>query len=102
MNDSDPTDIAAIEQREAEAQAKSKRLVEQEIEDLKWFMSDKRGRRLMWRLLERTGTFANPFAGGVEQTSFNCGKMLIGQDYLGSLNNHCPERYNQMITENMQ
>lgn len=98
MNDFDPTDILAAEQRAEDAKAESKRAVDQEIEDLKWFMSDKRGRRIMWNLLAFTGVFRQPFTGNSE-TFFRCGMMNVGQKYLGDINEHCPERYNLMVTE---
>lgn len=101
MSDFDPTDISAIELREAEAQAKARRAAEQEAEDLKWLMSDKRGRRIMWSLLAFTGVFRQPFTGD-NATFFNCGKMDVGQKYIGDLNLHCPERYNQMVTEQIK
>lgn len=98
MNDFDPTDIQAAEERQAEAQAKQKRVADQEVEDLKWLMSDKRGRRIMWNLLAFTGVFRQPFTGNSE-TFFRCGMMNVGQKYLGDINEHAPERYNQMVTE---
>lgn len=99
MSDFDPTDIAANDQREADRKEAVKRTVEQEVEDLKWLMSDKRGRRAMWQLLAFTGVFRNPFRGSPE-TDFCCGMMNVGQKYLGDINQHAPERYNQMVTEN--
>lgn len=98
-DDFDPTDIAASEERQAEAKAEQKRIAEQEIEDLKWLLSDKRGRRILWRLLSFTGVFRNPFR-GTRETDFLCGVMHVGQQYLGDINQHAPERYNQMVTEN--
>lgn len=98
MNDFDPTDIAAAEEREAEKNAEAKRIADQEVEDLKWLMSDKRGRRIMWNLLAFTGVFRQPFTGNSE-TFFRCGMMNVGQKYLGDINEFAPERYNQMVTE---
>lgn len=98
MSDFDPTDIAAAEEREAEAKTEAKRIADQEVEDLKWLMSDKRGRRIMWNLLAFTGVFRQPFTGNSE-TFFRCGMMNVGQKYLGDINQHAPERYNLMVTE---
>lgn len=100
MSDFDPTDIAGNEEREALRKDKAQRTVEQEIEDLKWLMSDKRGRRFIWSLLAFTGVFRNPFTGNSE-TFFRCGEMNVGQKYLGDINQHAPERYNQMVTEHV-
>lgn len=101
MSDFDPTDIAADEQRQADRKDKARRAAEQEVEDLKWLMSDKRGRRVMWQLLAFTGVFRQPFAGDT-QTFFNCGMMNVGQKYLGDINEHAAGRYNEMVTENMK
>lgn len=100
MSDIDPTDTQAIEERIDEAKAAAKRIADQEVEDLKWLMSDKRGRRIMWSLLAFTGVFRQPFTGDSE-TFFRCGMMNVGQKYLGDINQHAPERYNQMVTEKL-
>lgn len=101
MSDFDPTDIAANEQRDADRKDSDKRSIEQETEDLKWLMSDKRGRRIMWRLLSFTGVFRNPFR-GTRETDFLCGVMHVGQQYLTDINEHAPERYNQMVSESIK
>lgn len=100
MSDFDPTDTDAAEAREADKKAEQKQIADQDIEDLKWLMSDKRGRRIMWNLLALTGVFRNPFTGNSE-TFFRCGIMSVGQTYLGDMNEHCPERYTQMVTEKL-
>lgn len=101
-DDFDPTDIAANDQRDADRKEAAKQIVEQEIEDLKWLMSDKRGRRIMWQLLAFTGVFRQPFTGDAENTIFRCGMMNVGQKYIGDINDHAPERYNQMVTEKLK
>lgn len=98
MSDFDPTDTTANEQRDADRKEGRKRIADQEVEDLKWLMSDKRGRRIMWNLLAFTGVFQQPFTGNSE-TFFRCGMMNVGQKYLGDINLHAPERYNLMVTE---
>lgn len=85
MSDFDPTDTRAAEERETEAAAKAKRIADQEVEDLKWLMSDKRGRRVMWNLLAFTGVFRQPFTGNSE-TFFRCGMMNVGQKFMAHKN----------------
>lgn len=99
MSEIDPTDTIAAEQREADRKERDKLAGEREVEDLKWLMSDKRGRRIMWQLLAFTSVFRQPFTGNSE-TFFRCGMMNVGQKYIGDINEHAPERYNQMVTEN--
>lgn len=71
----------------------------QEQEDLKWVMSDSRGRRFMWRLLGGTGPFRNAFAGDDSRTCFNLGMQNVGQMLLAALHEACPEKYLQMTKE---
>lgn len=100
-DDFDPTDVAANDQRDADRKNASKQIVEQEVEDLKWLLSDKRGRRIVWRLLAFTGVFRSPWR-GTSETDFLCGMMHVGQQYLADINQHAPERYNQMVTEQLK
>lgn len=51
----------------------------QEIDDLKSILATKEGRRVIWRFLERTGIYRNPFSGNQESTAFNCGMLSVGQ-----------------------
>lgn len=98
MTDYDPTDETANEEREATESEALERIAKQKIEDLKWVMSDKRGRRFMWELLSDAGVFRNPFR-GTPETDFLCGVMHLGQQFLVDINQHAPGRYNQMVTE---
>ena len=99
IDDLDPTDTTALEERRAANEAERAKLKEQEVEDFKWLLSDKRGRRIVWRLLAFTGVFRNPFR-GTRETDFLCGVMHVGQQYLADINEHAPESYNKMVTEN--
>jgi hypothetical protein len=70
-------------------------------EDLRWIMSDKRGRRYMWRLLEQTRVYQLSLVlGAFDQTAFNEGQRSIGLKYLAELDRVCPERYEEMVKEN--
>lgn len=95
----DPTDVRAGDKRDEERRLRAQLLSELEAEDFKWLMADKRGRRIMWRLLGLTGVFQNPFTGNSE-TFFRCGRQSVGQEYLGDIHEHCPENYEKMVTEN--
>ncbi|WP_298540690.1 hypothetical protein [uncultured Limnobacter sp.] len=61
--------------------AQKQRIKKIEEDDFRWLMADKRGRRIMWRLLERTRVYQSSFTGN-SQTFFlegtrNVGLMLI-------------------------
>jgi len=101
MSDFDPTDTVAIEEREEARKKEAKRIADQEVEDLKWLMSDKRGRRVMWSLLAFTGFLRQPWQGD-NGTDFRCGMMNVGQKLFGDIQEHCPARYNEMVTERLK
>lgn len=88
----------AADAQEEDAKALQRRI---EVDDFKWLMSSKQGRRVMWRLLGLAGVFRNPFAGaGSEsQTAFNCGLQAMGQTLIGEIHELCPEQYHQMVKE---
>lgn len=99
----DPTDIAG-QQRAAEelaiAQAKAAAMA---AEDLKWVLSDKRGRRFIWGLLQAGGS-------GVFHETFNVDALLMarneGRRYqalqlLTRVMRAAPGRYEEMVRENL-
>lgn len=98
MSQFDPLDTHAQEKLKAvrEEQLNSTKRIE--AEDFKWLMSDKRGRRIVWGLLEKTGIYQTSFTGNSE-TFFREGARNIGLVYFDLLNKNCPERYTLMVTE---
>ena len=67
-------------------------------DDFKWLMDDKRGRRIMWRLLERTGVFRSSFTGNSE-TFFLEGQRNVGLMLMAQIHDACPEKYTAMLEE---
>lgn len=84
---------------DADAQAlleeKARRL---EVDDLRWMMSDKRGRRVMWRLLETSGVYRSSFTGNSE-TFFREGQRNVGLKLLADIHEHCPDAFVLMLKE---
>lgn len=71
-----------------------------EIDDLLWLMSDKRGRRFVWRLLQRTGIYQLSFVpGDPAVTAFREGNRNQGLQLLSEVMQHCPGRFNEMQKE---
>lgn len=71
----------------------------EEIDDVRWLMSSKRGRRFMWRLLEQAGIYRTTYVNSATQTAFleggrNFGLMLVADIHAGGL-----EQYTQMVAE---
>lgn len=98
MADLDPTDLLALEQtqREYSETALAERSIE--VGDFQWLMSDKRGRRFVWRLLAKTGVFRSSFTGNSE-TFFREGARNVGLMLLAEINEHSPEQYTLMLKE---
>lgn len=99
FNPLDPRAQAAAEKATAEA---SKFDREQEIEDFKYLMEQPQGRRFIWRLLERSGVFRTSFSLNGLEMAFREGNRNLGTYYIAELNEHCPNRYVQMIKERKQ
>jgi len=53
----DPLDIRGQERNKAERDQRERLERENEAADVKWLMNNKRGRRMVWRLLDRAGVF---------------------------------------------
>jgi hypothetical protein len=101
MSNVDPLDLDA-QRASGAATAEQKQLAaRQEAEDLKWLMADKRGRRYMWALLERTGIYRSSFTGNSE-TFFREGQRNIGLAMMDLLLSICPDRYAEMVKEQKQ
>jgi hypothetical protein len=69
-----------------------------ELEDLRHVLSDPRGRRVINRLLEKTGVYRNPFTGNSE-TYFRCGEMNIGQFIVAEVQAVSPDSYTNLLKE---
>lgn len=77
---------------------REERAGQQEVDDLRWLLADARGRRFMWRLLNTCGIFTTSFTGN-STTFFNEGARNVGLRQLANINEHCAERYLEMIQE---
>lgn len=69
-----------------------------ELEDLRYVLNDQRGRRVINRLLEKTGVYRNPFTGNSE-TYFRCGEMNIGQFIVSEVQSVSPDSYTNLLKE---
>jgi hypothetical protein len=99
MGDRDPTDLRGQEQDRIERVKRDRQAQFLEAEDVKWLMSSKRGRRIVWRQLERAGVFRLSFDTTAMVMAFNEGQRNGGLALLALINAHCPERYLEMLTE---
>lgn len=72
----------------------------QDIADFKWLMSDRRGRRFMWRTLGHCRLF-QPSLGPTDAiTNYNEGQRNVGLLLLAQVNDLTPSLYAVMAAEN--
>ncbi len=62
-------------------------------------MSNKQGRRFMWRLLSRAGVYQSSFNTNNAVMAFNEGNRNAGLQQLNEIMEACPERYTEMLAE---
>lgn len=68
------------------------------IEDFGWILSDPRGRRFVWKLMEEFQVFGNCFTGN-NSTFYMLGERAAGLKLMMLINNHYPEAYLKMLQE---
>lgn len=95
----DPTDIHGQERAKADQAKRLKLARETEESDLKWLLSSKRGRRIVWNLLDRAGVFRLSFNTNAMTMAFQEGTRNEGLRLLAMINTHAPEAYQAMIEE---
>lgn len=75
--DFNPTDLTAIEEHRAAAKEQSNFEAGVELEDIRWLMSGKRGRRIVWRLLGDARLYQQSYDGNANWSIFYEGKRSI-------------------------
>lgn len=100
MSNYDPTDINDLERVQEQSERSAKQSKDTEESDIKWLMSSKRGRRIIWRLLERAGIFRLSFNTNAMQMAFNEGSRNEGLRMVGLIHTLCPELYATLVKEN--
>jgi hypothetical protein len=95
----DPIDLKGQDRAAAERQVRDKIARENEEADLKWLMGSKRGRRVVWRLLDQSGVFRLSFNTNSMQMAFAEGNRNFGLRMLSMVHSLCPELYPQMVKE---
>lgn len=101
MSNYDPLDIRGQERAKSDKDAANKLARENEGSDIRWLMGNKRGRRIVWRLLDQSGVFRLSFNSNSMQMAFNEGNRNFGNRTLALINTLCPELYMTMVKENV-
>jgi len=95
----DPLDLRSQERSKAERELRERLARENEEADIKWLMGNKRGRRVIWRLLDQAGVFRSSFNTNAMTMSFAEGHRNYGLRILGLVHTQCPELYPTMMKE---
>lgn len=99
MHTHDPMDMQSQEDAKA-AKALGARVVRDTDEsDFKWLMGSKRGRRIVWRLLERAGVFQLSFNTNAMTMAFSEGRKNEGLRIISQIHTLCPDLYPVMTKE---
>ena len=95
----DPLDLVGQQAQERDEAALARVKRAREIEDIKWLMSSRQGRRVMWRLLEMSGPTRSSFDANALRMAFNEGNRNLGVQWLEEVLRNCPETYRVMVKE---
>ena len=96
----DPFDLEGQNAKQLEAATSAENARANELADVKWLMSCKRGRRIVWRHLEQTGVYRSTFSPTAMIMAFNECNRTAGNRALELVRRACPELYTQMMKEN--
>lgn len=96
----DPLDLRGQEKAKADREVREKIARENEEADVKWLMGSKRGRRIVWRLLDQSGVFRLSFNTNAMQMAFNEGHRNFGNRMLAMIHELTPEQYPLLVKEN--
>lgn len=99
MSNYDPTDIHSQARAKADSDQRRRLSKDTEEGDLKWLMGSKRGRRILWRQLDRAGVFRLSFNTNAMAMAFAEGNRNEGLRILSQIHAVCPELYPVMVRE---
>jgi hypothetical protein len=102
MSHDNPVDTQAHEDSRAAKAERARIVAQQEADDIKWLMGSKRGRRILWRQLDRAGVFRSSFNTNAMQMAFNEGARNEGLRVLGLIHATSHDLYPTMVGENAQ
>lgn len=94
----DPSDLIALDKARTQASDVQRYLRQLEVEDFKWLMGNKQGRRFVWRMLDKAGVFRSTFRLNNEM-AFLEGMRNMGLILITDIHEVCPEKYQVMVKE---
>ncbi len=99
MTHYDPLDTDSQDKARVDSRTRDKLAQQNEAEDVKWLMSSKRGRRIVWRVLDRAGVYRLSFNTNAMTMAFAEGARNEGLRMLSMIHAACPEMYPLMQKE---
>lgn len=92
-------DNSADKEQVEKAEKKLERREGQERQDVQWMLSDVRGRRILWKLLEKTKPFVSGFQPNNEALQYYSGHRDIGRDLFLEIMDADASAFGKMMTE---
>ena len=99
MTPYDPIDLKGQEVSRKAEETRRRLAAEGEELDVSWLMSSKRGRRILWRLLDQAGVFRLSFDANAMRMAFNEGNRNYGNHLWDVIHRAAPELYVVMLKE---
>ena len=95
----DPIDHVSSDRARADKDLRARLQREQEDSDVRWLMGTRRGRRIVWRLLDQSGVFRSSFNHSAMHMAFAEGTRNYGLRLLAQVHELCPDLYPTMMKE---
>jgi hypothetical protein len=99
MAEYDPHDETAQTQQRQGAAAREKNQVHTEVEDVRWLMGSKRGRRIVRGVMSRGGLFRPSFNTNSMTMAFAEGAKCEAAHWQKVILDNCPEHFTTMLKE---
>ena len=99
MSNYDPLDPTSQDKARSERGARDRLADQTEVDDVKWLMATKRGRRMLWRVLDRAGVFRASFNTNSMTMAFAEGAKKEGLLQLDLIHKAAPDLYPTMLKE---
>ena len=95
----DPIDTRANEALDKAQRQLQDRKAREHVEDLKWLLAHRQGRRLAWQWMAEARVFHSTFNHSGSVMAHNEGRRSMGLQLLTEIMEHSPEAFTQMQKE---
>jgi hypothetical protein len=99
MSEHDPLNTESVDRARKDSATRDRLAQQNEAEDVKWLMSSKRGRRIIWRMLDRAGVYRLSFNTNSMSMAFAEGARNEGLRLISLVHRHCADLYPTMLKE---